>query len=47
MAWLGMTDIYGEVGRSEVFRTRFASMLQALWIDGVERVLARYDLGVI
>jgi mannitol 2-dehydrogenase len=47
MAWLRMTDIYGEVGRSEVFRTRFASMLQALWIDGVERMLTRYVLGAI
>lgn len=42
MAWLAMDDIYGEVGRSEVFRQRFAAALNALWSDGVQAVLTRY-----
>ncbi len=46
-AWLEMADIYGEVGRSEVFRKRFAGMLQAIWRDGVEHVVSRYVQGSI
>jgi mannitol 2-dehydrogenase len=42
MAWLGMTDIYGEVGKSEIFRKRFSAMLHGLWTEGVERVVSRY-----
>lgn len=45
MAWLAMEDVYGDVGRSEVFRERFASALQALWSDGVQRILTRYVEG--
>ena len=42
MAWLRMEDIYGEVGRSEVFRERFAFLLQAIWLQGVETVITDY-----
>ena len=42
MAWLVMEDIYGEVGRSEVFRRRFGHALAALWKDGTENVLQSY-----
>lgn len=44
-AWLGMTDIYGEVGKSKIFRERFTAMLQGLWTEGVERVVSRYVQG--
>lgn len=42
MAWLAMEDIFGEVGRSSVFRAAFAEALKALWRDGTEAVLRRY-----
>ncbi len=45
MAWLKMEDIYGGVGRSEVFRERFTSILQAIWLNGVEAVLSSYLQG--
>lgn len=40
--WLQMEDIYGDVGRSQPFVERFTMMLQALWAEGVERVVTRY-----
>jgi mannitol 2-dehydrogenase len=40
--WLLMEDIYGDLGRSPVFRERFRTALQALWLDGVKAVLAGY-----
>ncbi|MEQ1954561.1 mannitol dehydrogenase family protein [Mesorhizobium sp. CN2-181] len=40
--WLAMEDIYGAVGRSEVFSREFAAALKALWADGTEAVLRRY-----
>jgi mannitol 2-dehydrogenase len=46
-AWLEMADIYGDVGRSETFREQFASMLDAIWTEGVTRVLSRYLEGVL
>ena len=45
-AWLEMADIYGEVGRSEVFGKCFAAILQAIWQDGVERVVRSICTGV-
>jgi mannitol 2-dehydrogenase len=42
VAWLSMEDIYGEVGRSAVFREVFSTALFAIWSDGVERVLTGY-----
>lgn len=45
MTWLAMEDIYGSVGRSEVFRERFGSALRALWSDGVQSVVTRYVEG--
>jgi mannitol 2-dehydrogenase len=47
MAWLKMEDIYGDVGSSEVFRKHFALMLEAIWSDGVKRVITRYIEGEI
>ena len=45
MTWLAMEDIYGGVGRSEVFREQFDSALRALWSDGVQSVVTRYVEG--
>jgi len=47
MAWLKMEDIYGEVGRSEVFGKQFALMLEAIWSEGVKRIVTRYLDGEI
>jgi len=47
MAWLKMEDIYGDVGSSDVFRNHFAIMLEAIWSEGVERVITRYLEGEI
>ena len=44
-AWLGMEDIYGEIGRAETLRAEFVLALQALWSDGVEHTLGRYLEG--
>ncbi|HEV7252149.1 MAG TPA: mannitol dehydrogenase family protein [Mesorhizobium sp.] len=41
-AWLGMDDIYGEVGRAPAFRSAFADALTALWRDGTARTLENY-----
>ena len=41
-AWLGMGDIYGEVGRNAVFAEAFSRHLKALWRDGARATLERY-----
>ncbi|MBP2301782.1 mannitol dehydrogenase family protein [Azospirillum picis] len=41
-AWLDMEEVYGEVGKADAFRERFAAALRALWADGTQAVLARY-----
>jgi mannitol 2-dehydrogenase len=46
MAWLKMEDIYGDVGRSEVFRERFASVLRAIWLQVVEIVITNHLKGM-
>ncbi|MBB4018278.1 mannitol 2-dehydrogenase [Chelatococcus caeni] len=42
LAWLAMEDIFGDVGRSDAFRSAFAAALTALWRDGTGEVLRRY-----
>jgi mannitol 2-dehydrogenase len=42
LAWLAMTDIYGETARAPAFRDAFAAHLAALWADGTEATLKRY-----
>jgi hypothetical protein len=42
-----MENIYGEAGRSEVFRERFVFMLQAIWLKGVEAVVTSYLQGTL
>jgi mannitol 2-dehydrogenase len=44
-AWLGMSDIYGDVGTAPVMRHAFRSALNALWTRGTSAVLKEY-LGV-
>jgi mannitol 2-dehydrogenase len=41
-AWLGMADIYGDVGQSPVFAGAFASALQRLWEKGTRDTLKLY-----
>ncbi len=44
-AVLGLTDIYGELGRAPAFAEAFARALGMLWRDGARATLARYLEG--
>ena len=44
-AWLAMSDIYGDVAKSEVFAAAFAKSLKALWADGTRATVERYLAG--
>jgi mannitol 2-dehydrogenase len=44
-AWLAMDDIYGDVGRSQVFAKAFAHALKTLWAHGARKTLSRYLAG--
>jgi mannitol 2-dehydrogenase len=44
-AWLGMGDIYGDVGKSAVFAEAFSRHLRALWKDGTRATVQRYLAG--
>ncbi|HEV2901165.1 MAG TPA: mannitol dehydrogenase family protein [Pseudaminobacter sp.] len=46
-AWLAMEDIYGEVGRSEIFAAAFADALEMLWRVGTRETLKRYLGGTL
>jgi mannitol 2-dehydrogenase len=41
-AWLAMTDIYGDVGKSPVMEREFANALNALWKNGTKATLEEY-----
>jgi mannitol 2-dehydrogenase len=43
--WLAMTDIYGDVGQSSVFRDAFTNALRHLWQVGTARALEDYIKG--
>ena len=45
--WLAMDDIYGAVGRSEIFRDRFAFILRQIWKRGTLAVVDQYVDGTI
>ena len=45
MQWLTMEDIYGDVAKSEIFRSAFAEWLNKLWADGAENTLKAYVAG--
>ncbi len=42
LAWLGMTDIYGDVGKSDVFSRAFDGWLGMLWAKGTKATLEHY-----
>ena len=42
--FLGLQDIFGDLGRHPVFRERFSEALESLWSDGVEKTLESYLL---
>jgi mannitol 2-dehydrogenase len=44
-AWLAMSDIYGDVAKSDVFVAAFVKSLRALWADGTRATLERYLVG--
>jgi mannitol 2-dehydrogenase len=46
-AWLAMSDIYGEVGRSEAFAGVFAHCLETLWAKGTRQTLKAYLAGTL
>ncbi len=41
-AWLGMSDIYGDLARNPRFRDAFRAALATVWRDGTRVVLDRY-----
>ena len=45
--WLGMEDIYGDVGQSPEFRMAFATSLDFLWQKGTRRTLEAFLKGAI
>ena len=44
-AWLGMTDIFGDVGSNPVYAGAFCRSLERVWQEGSRAVLARYVEG--
>jgi mannitol 2-dehydrogenase len=46
-AFLALSDIFGEVGRSPVFRTAFSRMLEAVWREGARTTLTKYLSGAL
>jgi mannitol 2-dehydrogenase len=42
LVWLSMEDVYGDVGRSDVFRRAFANSLNDIWAGGTARALAEF-----
>jgi mannitol 2-dehydrogenase len=46
-AWLAMSDIYGDVGRSKEFADAFARSLKTLWDIGTRQTLTRYLSGAL
>jgi len=45
LQWLTMDDIYGDVAKSETFRTAFAAALGSLWSRGTAQTLTDYVGG--
>lgn len=41
-AWLGMTEVYGDLAGDKALVARFADCLNALWAEGTAKVLQRY-----
>jgi mannitol 2-dehydrogenase len=45
MAWLAMTDIYGDVGGNLQMQTEFAKSLKSLWANGTSATVEAYLAG--
>lgn len=45
LAWTSMSNIYGDLGKSETFTKAFARSLGSLWELGARKTLARYVNG--
>jgi len=41
-AWLGMSDVYGQVGQSPVFQEAFSKAMDSIYVDGVEAAMSKY-----
>ena len=41
-AWLGMRDIFGELGANAHYATAFSGALERIWRDGTRATLAGY-----
>ncbi len=46
-AFLALSDIFGEVGKSSVFRATFSRMLETVWRDGARTTLTKYLSGTL
>jgi mannitol 2-dehydrogenase len=44
-AWLAMDDIYGDIGRNDLFSEAFSRSLNAIWARGTESALQDYLAG--
>jgi mannitol 2-dehydrogenase len=44
-AWLGMTDIFGDIGSNPAYVAAFSRALEALWANGTRDTLTRYLSG--
>lgn len=45
--WLDMHEVYGDIGKDEIFRKQFAHALRTLWSDGTQTVLRNYLDGAL
>ncbi len=41
-AWLGMREVYGDLGSDKAVAERFATLLRAVWAEGTAAVMRRY-----
>jgi mannitol 2-dehydrogenase len=44
-AWLGMRDLFGDLGADPRYRGAFAAALRRVWLDGTRATLAAYLAG--
>ena len=44
-AWIGMTEIYGDLAGNAGFVARFGVALREVWADGAEIAMQRYIAG--
>ena len=46
-AWLEMTDIFGALGRSDIYAEAFSHALRTIWDKGTRATLAAYLDGTL